>query len=94
MKTIEDLPIHCPHCGRVNDLHASMFASSRTPQPDDRSICWKCRGVAVYVEADGILTQRSATPEEVAHPDVQLALKTMNQARRPSQAYDLFQGRR
>lgn len=89
-----NLTITCPHCGRVNDLFGSLIQTQPSPQPGDSSICWKCRGVAVFLVVDGVLTQRRASPEEIADLDVADALAAMNQARDPLDAYGLFQGRR
>lgn len=94
MKFVEDLAIPCPHCGRVNDLHGSLMQAERVPQPGCRSICWKCQGVSVFVEVDGVLTQRAATTDEAADADIVKAIAAMNRSRDPLEAYALFQSRR
>lgn len=85
--------IACPHCGRINDLHGSML-EHRTPSAGDGSICWKCRGFAVFYEVDGRLSLRRAHGEEIERVEVTAVLEAMNAARVPREAYDLFQGRR
>jgi hypothetical protein len=86
--------IACPHCGRVNDLQTSMLGH-RIPQDGDGSICWKCRGVAIFVERDGKLTARPATAEEIAaREEIAEALGAMNANYGLRAVYDLFQGRR
>jgi hypothetical protein len=85
--------INCPHCGRINDLHASML-EHRVPSPGDGSICWKCRGVSIFIEVNGTLALLPATAEVFGQTEVTAVLEAMNEARYPSEAYALFQGRR
>jgi hypothetical protein len=62
---IEPQPTTCPHCGRRNVLH-SHLDPQRRPTTGSTSICWKCRGIAIFVVEDGVVAIRLPTAEEDA----------------------------
>jgi len=84
------LKANCPHCGRLNDQHATD--EPKEPTEGDISLCWKCGGAAIFT-SDGV---RKPTDEEEADiskdPDVKKFRYAMAEALTPSQAVRLVKG--
>lgn len=55
------LPLTCPGCGRVNDVHDSIGPPA-VPEPGDVTMCAHCGGLAIVVTA---ATLRAPTPDEL-----------------------------
>lgn len=81
----------CPHCGRVNDLHDGPTRDA-TPGSGDVSICWRCRGLAIYTDG-GV---RAPTPVEAAEltadPRIRAAQGVLDEVYTPAQASALRWG--
>lgn len=61
-----ELPVVCPSCGRVNELHGGPRAED-VPEDGDCGICWGCRALYIFVVAPGgALAARPPTTEERA----------------------------
>lgn len=86
----------CPHCGRINDVHAHTEGRDDVPSGGDLAICWDCHGVAVFVETPLGLAFRVASEEELAafaeDPAVRRALGALNESYRPADAIALLRG--
>lgn len=92
----QELEIHCPHCGRTNELHDGHDPDAR-PGADDTAICWGCRGFMVYVAGPFGLAVRVPTAEEQAEieadPRVKRALGAIAESYDVSTALELWRGR-
>lgn len=58
-----EFPMHCPHCGRLNDVHGGH---EEPPTVGALSVCFGCEGVSVFETGPFGLTVRPATPAEMA----------------------------
>lgn len=88
--------IRCPHCGRNNMDH--FGPTGRRPSDGDVSLCWVCKGIAIYTVGPlGTTGLRQPAPDELASleadPKVRAALAAMAESYTPSQAIDLLAGR-
>lgn len=83
----------CPHCGRHNDVSTPTEGHGR-PRGGDVTICWKCKGIAVFVETPLGLVLRIPTEEERAavgaEPKVRRALAALHESYQPDEALALL----
>lgn len=80
----------CPHCGRVNDQHATD--EPKEPTEGDVSLCWKCGGAAIFTD-DGVRLPTEDEEREISQdPDVKRFRYAMAEALTPSQAIKLVNG--
>lgn len=56
--------ITCPHCGAALSFHSGH--GNARPQPQDVSLCWYCKRMAIYVMSPLGLLLRKPTRQEVA----------------------------
>lgn len=71
-----DLITTCPHCRRRNTLQASVTADRR-PYKGCVSICWGCRGYAIFEED---LALRLPTEREYDEIRERLDIRTAHEA--------------
>lgn len=87
------MPVTCPHCGRVNEIHAGPQEDS-VPSDGDLSACWICRNISIYTEMDGRLSLRKPSDEELAEfmkdTDIRMILGMMAESEYPSQAKEMM----
>lgn len=82
----------CPHCGRVNDVHAGPNPGDM-PDAGDVSLCWGCRALAIYTEAGGLRVPTDDELEAIMSADqVKSALAAVSESYTPSQANELRRG--
>lgn len=78
------VPIECPNCSIVNDMHAEPGLAA--PTQGDMGICWSCREPYIFE-----LVGRRFTPEEfeVYRDDYARVVHAMVESRTPSEATEL-----
>ena len=91
---IDEKPIECPHCGRVNTLHSGVDPKD-IPKENDYSICFKCKLLSVYFFHNEILKLRKPTEEESMtiikeNPEFKAAMHALYESYNIPQALELW----
>jgi len=71
-----ELDAHCPHCGKLQELHTSIGRPA-TPGPGDISFCFSCGGISTYNED---LQLVHLTLDQMEEMDKSIELQKLTQA--------------